>query len=182
MFDIRKIQEKIIFNVVEEFSNKKLAEKIVYSDNEIEETDNEWVQSTMSKLERYFDDTLIEKIRMKCQCGYGIDEKIELLNTIIKSSSNIREFAVNNLAKKAGLYLENDELFLKFDSCPCPMLKDVEKLETNTWCKCTQGYTKTLFEKAFKCKVDVELIKSIKMSDCVCLQKIKISSFNWNKN
>jgi predicted hydrocarbon binding protein len=52
------------------------------------------------------------------------------------------------------------------------MLADVERLETKTWCQCTTGYSKVLFEKAFGCKVDVELLKSVKAGDEVCLMKI----------
>ncbi len=182
MFDIRKIQETVIFNAIEEFANTRLAEKIVYGDNKTEVKDPEWVKSVMSELENNFDDPMVEKIRMKCQCGYEMDEKIELLNVLIRSSSNIREFADNDMAKAAGLFLKNDKLFLKFKSCPCPILKDVEKLKTDTWCKCTMGYTKTLFEKAFECNVDVELIKSIKTGDDGCLQRINISGFDWSRN
>ena len=64
------------------------------------------------------------------------------------------------------------ELFLQFHYCPCPMLAEVDRLETNTWCQCTTGYSKILFERAFACKADVELLKSIKMGDSICLMKI----------
>jgi hypothetical protein len=52
------------------------------------------------------------------------------------------------------------------------MLEEVDKLETNTWCLCTTGYSKVVFEKAFGCEVYVELLKSIKMGDEICLMKI----------
>lgn len=59
------------------------------------------------------------------------------------------------------------------------MLIDVDKLETNTWCQCTAGYSKVLFEKAFVCKADVELLKSIKMGDEICLMKIILHNPVW---
>lgn len=37
---------------------------------------------------------------------------------------------------------------------------------------CTTGYSKVLFETAFGCEVDVELLKSIKAGDDACLMKI----------
>ncbi|NTW26506.1 MAG: hypothetical protein HGA37_17545, partial [Lentimicrobium sp.] len=64
--------------------------------------------------------------------------------------------------------------------CPCPMLSEVDKLDTLTWCQCTTGYSKVLFEKAFNCKVEVELLKSIKMGDEICLMKITLRDFTWN--
>ena len=88
------------------------------------------------------------------------------------SSSNLEEFAKQDKAKAAGLSYQDGELYLQFPFCPCPMLAEVDKLETNTWCQCTTGYSKVLFEKAFGCEVDVELLKSIKMGDDICLMKI----------
>lgn len=52
------------------------------------------------------------------------------------------------------------------------MLAEINKLDNNTWCQCTTGYSKVLFEKAFGCKVDVDLLKSVKMGDDMCLMKI----------
>jgi hypothetical protein len=52
------------------------------------------------------------------------------------------------------------------------MLEGVDYLETDTWCQCTTGYSQVLFEKAFQCQVEVELLKSIKMGDNKCLMKI----------
>jgi predicted hydrocarbon binding protein len=131
-----------------------------------------WVKSTMGRLESCFDKSAVKQIRMNCQCGYGMDEKLELLKELVESSSNLDEFANQEKAKAAGLSYENGELYLQFPFCPCPMLADVDKLETDTWCQCTTGYSKALFEKAFGCEVDVELLKSIKMGDHICLQKI----------
>lgn len=48
----------------------------------------------------------------------------------------------------------------------------MDKLDTDTWCQCTTGYSKVLFEKAFGCEVVVELLKSVKMGDDICLMKI----------
>jgi hypothetical protein len=53
------------------------------------------------------------------------------------------------------------------------------RLDTDTWCQCTTGYSKVLFEKAFGCEIDVELLKSIKMGDDRCLQKIIPCDFIW---
>ncbi len=114
----------------------------------------------------------MKKIRMNCQCGYGMDEKLALLKELMELSSTLEEFANHSKARAAGLSYQNEELYLQFPFCPCPMLADVERLETDTWCQCTTGYSKVIFEKAFACKVDVELLKSIKMGDAICLMKI----------
>lgn len=174
MFDIRKIQEQVLFEAVQNHCDAETAGEIVYGKGDCAkaESNADWVNATMSRLEKRFDPKTTKQIRMDCQCGYGMDEKLALLNTLNAAASSMEEFAGSELAMAAGLFCENGELFLKFLFCPCPMLADVKRLETKTWCQCTTGYSKVLFEKAFGCPVDVELLKSIKAGDDICLMKI----------
>ncbi len=169
MYDIRKIQEQVIYHAVKKVSDETTAQRMVMVNQE----DNpSWVRNTMKRLESNFDLSTVKQIRMNCQCGYGMDEKLALLQELMKSSSNLEEFAGNDKAKAAGLSYHDGKVYLQFPFCPCPMLAEVDRLETNTWCQCTTGYSKVLFEKAFGCKVDVELLKSVKMGYDVCLMSI----------
>jgi len=169
MFDIRKIQEQIIFGAVKEESNEQIARNIVIRESE----DNpNWVKNTMKRLEEKFDTSTVNKIRMNCQCGYAMEEKFEFLKELMAFSVDLDGFANNEKAKAAGLSFRSNELFLQFSFCPCPMLAEVDKLDTNSWCMCTTGYSKVLFKKAFGCEVDVQLLKSIKMGNDICLMKI----------
>ena len=169
MFNIRKIQEQVIFGAVKAESNETMAQTIV---NGASESNPVWVKNTMKRLEDNFDLLTVKKIRMNCQCGYAMDEKLALVKELMASAANLEEFANQPKAKTAGLSYHDDELYLQFPFCPCPMLAEVDKLNSNTWCQCTTGYSKVLFEKAFGCQVDVELLKSIKMGDEICLMKI----------
>jgi hypothetical protein len=174
MFDIRKIQEQVIYGAVKGASNDETAKEVVYGKDDAarKEDDPSWVKSTMKRLENCFDKAAVKQIRMNCQCGYGMDEKLALVKELVESSSNMEEFGSLEKAKAAGLFCKDGELYLQFLFCPCPMLASVDRLETDTWCQCTTGYSKVLFEKAFGCEVDVTLLKSIKMGDEICLMKI----------
>lgn len=181
MFDIRKIQEQVIFDAVKNASNDKIAKEIVYGigDSAKYENNGDWVKSTMSRLEEAFNQEQVKCIRAKCQCGYGMDEKLALVKELRSNASSLEEFANSDQAREAGLFCEDGVLYLQFLSCPCPMLADVNQLETNTWCQCTTGYSKVLFEKAFACGVTVELLKSIKMGHDKCLMKIILEDYIW---
>lgn len=170
MFEIRKIQELTLFNVIKSIGNEETATEIVYG--ETEEDNATWVKSTMSRLENCFDPSVVKQIRMNCQCGYGMAEKLALVKELVAASSNIEEFGNLEQSKAAGMYCTDGVLYLQFSFCPCPMLTDVDKLDTYAWCQCTAGYSKVLFEEAFGCEVDVELLKSIKVGDDICLMKI----------
>lgn len=174
MIDIRKIQEQVIYKAVKHVSDDETAKTIVYgADGSAKSEDNAtWTKSTMRRLENKFDPVTIKQIRMACRCGYGMDEKLALLEELIASSTCIEEFANSGRAKEVGLFYQGGVMYLRFQFCPCPMLAEVDRLETNTWCQCTTGHSKVLFEQAFGCKVDVELLKSIKMGDDVCLMTI----------
>ncbi len=174
MFDIRKIQEQTIYRAVEAASDVKTATKIVFGDQATSSSEDNptWVKNTMRRLETHFDKESVKKIRMNCQCGYGMEAKLNLVKELMKSASSMEEFANQEAARAAGLSLIDGELHLQFPFCPCPMVAGVDKLATDTWCQCTTGYSKVLFEEAFGCKVDVELLKSIKMGDTICLMKI----------
>lgn len=174
MFDIRNIQEQMLYEAVKRESDDETAKSIVLGeDGSAKSQDNAaWVKSTMRRLENKFDPATTKQIRMACQCGYGMDEKLKLVENLMASSSSMEEFANSEKAKAAGLFYHEGVLYLQFQFCPCPILADVDRLETNTWCQCTTGYSKVLFEKAFGCAVDVELLKSVKMGDDVCLMKI----------
>lgn len=181
MFDVRKIQEQVIFEAIRKGSNTETAKEIIYGCDGLAASENnaDWVKSTMHRLENKFDQETTKQIRMNCQCGYGMDEKLALLKELMVSASNMEEFANSDKAKAAGLYCKDGELYLQFFFCPCPMLADVDKLETKTWCQCTTGYSKVLFEKAFGCEVDVDLLKSIKAGDDICLMKIIPQDLIW---
>ena len=182
MFDIRKTQEQVLFCAVKAASDDETASKIVYGKaGQTSAEDNAaWVKSTMNRLENRFDRVAVKKIRMNCQCGYGMTEKLALLKELMVSSSSLEEFANQEKARAAGLFCRNGELYLQFPFCPCPMLAEVDTLNTDTWCQCTTGYSKVLFKKAFGCEADVELLKSIKMGDDMCLQKIIPHDSIWN--
>ena len=181
MFDIRKIQEKVIYESVKAKSNAETADEVVYGKGrEAKDEDNpEWVKSAMNRLESKFDLETAKTIRMNCQCGYGMDEKLAIVKELMSDAASIEEFADSEKARAAGLFCKDGELFLQFGFCPCPMLAEVERLERNTWCQCTTGYSKVLFEKAFECNADVELLESIKMGDDRCLMKITLHNPVW---
>ncbi|MBP8640285.1 MAG: hypothetical protein KBI01_05230 [Oscillospiraceae bacterium] len=174
MFDIRKIQEQVICGAVKAASDEATALEVVFGEHKqaSAQDDAAWVKSTMNRLENRFDKAAVKQIRMSCQCEYGMEERLQLLNELLESAANLEEFANQDKAKAAGLFCKEGELYLQFGFCPCPMLATVDRLATDTWCQCTTGYSKVLFEKAFGCEVSVELQKSIKMGDDICLMKI----------
>jgi len=179
--DVRNLQEQALYEAICVKSNASTAKQVVYGEqgDAMGESDPEWVLSSMRRLEQTFDRETVKSIRMSCQCSYGMDERVAFLNELKSASSSLEEFACSEQALAAGLFCENGELYLKFPFCPCPMLNGVEKLPSKTWCECTTGYSKVLFERVFGGTFQVELLKSIKAGDDICLMKILPQGGGW---
>jgi predicted hydrocarbon binding protein len=181
MLEIRKSQERALYNAVKVAGGAAAAAAVVYGEagSAAAEEDAAWVESAMIRLEKRFDSGQVKQIRARCQCGYGMDEKFALVKELMEASSSLEEFANRDKAKAAGLSFAEGALYLQFPFCPCPMLAGVDRLKTAAWCQCTTGYSKVLFEKAFGCPVEVELLKSIKLGDDICLMKIIPAEVVW---
>ncbi|MTI70530.1 MAG: hypothetical protein FH751_09800 [Firmicutes bacterium] len=171
--EVKKLYENIA-----KYSNSDIASKIAFgmelpfSPTQTEK--NEWVKYIISGLEKEFDEQTIKSIRMGCYCnGNGhLDESKKFIKSIYDDSASIEKFVDKMNEYGVGLYLKDRYLFIKYSSCPCRMIESVTVLPTKTWCYCTVGYNKEIFEYVFNCKVDIELLESIKMGNKHCLMKI----------
>jgi hypothetical protein len=143
IFDIRKIQEQAQFAAVKAEGGEKAAAEVVFGEEGSPKEDNAaWVNGAMGRLEARFAQPAVKRIRMACQCGYGMEEKLQLVKELMMESSSLEEFAGSEKAKAAVLFCENGTLYLQFFFCPCPMLAEVERLDSYAWCECTTGYSK----------------------------------------
>ena len=179
MFDIRKMQETVLFERIKAAVGEELAAAIVYEGGADSMDDAAWVNETMKRMEAAFDMQTLKRLRMGCQCGYGMDEKKALVRELTRSANNMEDFAGSEKAHNAGLFTADGALYLSFPFCPCPMLANVKRLDTKTWCYCTMGYSKELFEDVWGCEVEVDLLKSIKAGDDMCLMRITPLSPVW---
>ena len=110
MFDIRKIQEDIIYKAVKAESDEETARKVVYGGQQTKAENNpEWVKAAMHRLESSFDSGTVKQIRRNCQCGYGMEEKFALVKELKAEASNIEEFAASGKARTAGLFCKDGD-------------------------------------------------------------------------
>ncbi len=67
---------------------------------------------------------------------------------------------------------EGNKIFLVFEECTCPMVK--EGVTNPFLCHCTTGYSKRVFETLFGRPVEVRLLSSILRGGSLCKQEIVI--------
>ncbi len=168
-----------LYESVKKYSKSETAEKIAFgadlSPSPTRTEREKWLKYVSSSLEEEFDTQTIMAIRMACFCHEDgkLEESKKFIRGVYDSSRSLEDFVENMNKHNVGWYLEDGYLFTKYFSCSCPMLEGIDHLETKTWCYCTAGYNKEIFENVFQCEVDVELLESIKIGHEQCLMKIK---------
>ena len=134
-----------------------------------------WAKNVCDFLEENYDDVTIKAIRMDCACGpeHGKGAKIKAL---YEKEEDPYAFIEKTNKLNLGFTLEYDgaSYYLIYPQCYCSCVKrSVEQL-SKTWCYCTLGYSKRMFESIFNKEVQVELVSSIKMGDANCRIKIMV--------
>ena len=181
MSESRRFQEEALLRAVTREGGEACARAVVYGQGTGPETDADWVLGAMARLEAALDAASVRRVRMACQCGYAMEEKKALVRHLFDQARDLESFAEPPEARQAGLYVSEGAIFLSFPFCPCPLLATVDRLPGNTWCQCTLGYSKVLFEEVFGCAFELELMKSIKAGDECCLMKMIPQGPVWPK-
>jgi predicted hydrocarbon binding protein len=85
-----------------------------------------------------------------------------------KKAKNTDDF-LNSLGKAwKHLKRENNDVHVVYEKCYCPIVKTHNGKLSPTWCNCSRGWIKELFESALEKSVDVVLEKSIMRGDDMC--------------
>jgi predicted hydrocarbon binding protein len=66
------------------------------------------------------------------------------------------------------VHSEGDEVYVVYEKCYCPLVKDFPGQLSPTWCQCSQGWVKQLFEGVLDRPVELELMRSIRQGDECC--------------
>jgi predicted ArsR family transcriptional regulator len=132
-----------------------------------------WAEDMCAYLENRFDDKTIREIRQRCKCENGIS-KANNIKTILKNNNNNLSELANQYKKEkygADIEVDGDSLLYISPTCYCACIKRIDKPISKTWCYCTLGFVKSIFEQIFG-EVNVELLETIKSGSTRCIVRI----------
>ena len=120
-----------------------------------------WVVNLLDVLDREVDEEtrvrILEGCGRKCIVG-GFLAKAE---GIARKSKSMEEF-LEGLGKVwKHLSISRDGVFVVYEECYCPLLKGYEGKVSPSFCNCSVGWIKQLFETALKKPIKVEKIGTI---------------------
>jgi len=90
------------------------------------------------------------------------------------NSKDIDEFLVNLSKDWKHLKLDGNKIHVEYEKCYCPLVRDCHEKLSATFCNCSHGWLKELFESALEKPVKVKLEKSIKNGDKICKFRVML--------
>ncbi|MGD2141870.1 MAG: DUF6144 family protein [Candidatus Bathyarchaeota archaeon] len=134
-----------------------------------------WIAALVEALESEVDEEVMEKILIGCGRSCISKSFVDKARRISKESSNLNEFLESLGEEWSHLKLENDEVYVEYERCFCPFVKNYPGTMSSTWCNCSRGWTKELFETVLEKPVKVEMMSTIRQGSDICRFKVKLS-------
>lgn len=174
--ELARLHESIK-NIVSKEEADNVIMAIPLAINSTPEERAEWVEQLTELLEEKYDTDTINRIRQGCYCNENgkLEESANALRQLYVSlDCNLQKFMATLNEQGAGWYIEDNYLYTKMFSCPCPMLEKSKIVASLTWCHCTSGYGKKFFGIVFDAPVEAEIVHSMRQGFDECLVRLTL--------
>jgi predicted hydrocarbon binding protein len=127
----------------------------------------------MSGLDEHVDSETVAKVLEQCGRKCQSQAFIEKARKICEKSKDTNDFLEKLSKVYKHLHLERNGVYIIYPKCYCFIVKNIPpgKLSA-TYCNCSRGWAKALFEGALKRPVEVVMEESIRQGDKQCKFKI----------
>jgi predicted ArsR family transcriptional regulator len=128
-----------------------------------------WITNLIDGLNENVDEKTI--VKMLEQCGRQCQSQsfIKKAKEIYKKSKNADDFLEKLGRVYKHLHREGDKVYLMYPKCYCSQVNKIPKGKlSGTYCNCSRGWAKALFEGAIGRPVEVIIEKSIINGDNQC--------------
>ena len=133
-----------------------------------ERTEN-WITNLMDGLDNNVDKETIIKILEQCGRQCQSQSFIKKAKAIYEKSKNTDDF-LNKLAQVyKHMHREGNKVYIVYPKCYCSQVNKIPKGKlSGTYCNCSRGWAKALFEGATGKPVEVIMEKSMISGDDQC--------------
>jgi len=132
-----------------------------------------WIIQLMAGLDEHVDEEARAKVLEHCGRQCQSEGFVKKARGIFEKSKNVDEFLDEFGKVYKHLRREGDNVYIVYPRCYCSFVNKIPagKLSA-TYCNCSRGWTKELFEGALERPVEVVMEKSIVMGDSECRFRI----------
>ena len=127
-----------------------------------------WIETLMANLDAHVDEET--RVRVLENCGRTcIPASLVKKARACKKRTPDMDGFLDELGQIwSHLHREGEDVYAIYEKCYCPLVKSYPGQLSPTFCNCSRGWIKELFEQALERPVDVELQQSIKQGDPLC--------------
>ncbi len=133
-----------------------------------------WVTNLLIALDGMVDEEtrvrVLESCGRKC-IGEGFLVKAQ---TLAKKSKSTDEFLENLNRIWKHLHVDKNGVFVVYDQCYCPMVRSYKGKLSPSFCNCSVGWIKELFERSLNKPVKVEKLGTIKQGNKQCKFRVTL--------
>jgi predicted ArsR family transcriptional regulator len=134
-----------------------------------------WLTTLVAGLDEHVDKKTIEKILEQCGRQCQSQSFIEKARAIYQRSKNLSEFLDGLGRVYKHLHVEGDRVYIVYPKCYCSQVNKIPKGKLSaTYCNCSRGWAKALFEGASGRPVEVIMEKSIINGDDQCRFRVML--------
>jgi len=128
-----------------------------------------WIVDLINGLDNNVDKKTIAKILEQCGRQCQSQSFVKKAKAIYEKSKNRDDF-LNKLGQVyKHLRREGNKVYIAYPKCYCPQVNKIPKGKlSGTYCNCSRGWAKALFEGATGKPVEVNMKKSIINGDDQC--------------
>jgi predicted ArsR family transcriptional regulator len=132
-----------------------------------------WITALMDGLDKNVDEKTLAEVLEQCGRQCQSQSFIKKARSLYEKSKNTDEF-LDMLGKVyKHLHKEGDRVYLVYPRCYCSQVNKILKGKlSGTYCNCSRGWAKALFEGALGRNVEVIKEKSIIGGDSECRFRI----------
>lgn len=133
-----------------------------------------WMGELLRSLDESVDENtkqkILERCGTKCPFTHMPDEKLLEL----RDQANSEQEFLDTLCDGWRLTIEDDQYYVVFDQCYCPLVNSDTQNASKTMCYCTLGNLKRKFKISLGREVEVQMQTTVLAGDEECRFKIKL--------
>lgn len=132
-----------------------------------------WICQLIAGLDENVDKETLAKVLEQCGRQCQSQSFIKKARGIYEKSKNVDEFLDKFGKVYKHLHRQGDNVYIVYPRCYCSIVNKIPPATLSaTYCSCSRGWAKALFEGALKRPVEVTMEQSIKQGDKQCRFKI----------
>ena len=133
-----------------------------------------WITTLMSGLEKNVDEKTLARILEQCGRQCQSQSFVKKAKGLYEKSKDIDDFLEKFGRAYKHLRREGEEVYIVYPRCFCSQVNKIPKGKlSGTYCNCSRGWAKEMFETVTGKPCEVELLSSIKRGAKECILVVR---------